>query len=72
MVSVQGAIAKSASSAEELTDWFEAGFACRHLASTKMNADSSRSHLITTIIIQSTNKNTGNVVKGKVSIVLLF
>ena len=31
-----------------------------------MNAESSRSHLIIGIVMESTNKNTGNVTKGKV------
>ena len=34
--------------------------------STEMNAESSRSHLVIGIVLESTNKATGNVVKGKV------
>ena len=37
---------------------------CRY--STEMNAESSRSHLVIGIVMESTNKATGNVVKGKV------
>ena len=41
----------------------------RHIASTKMNATSSRSHLIIGIVIESTNLTTGAVVQGKLSLV---
>ena len=34
--------------------------------SIEMNSESSRSHLILSIIIESTNKTTGSVLKGKV------
>jgi hypothetical protein len=33
---------------------------------SEMNAESSRSHLIVGVVMESTNKSTGNVVKGKV------
>lgn len=66
MVVVQGAIVHEAGSAEELMELFEKGSASRHVASTKMNAESSRSHLILSIIIESTNKTSGAVVRGKV------
>ena len=36
-----------------------------------MNAESSRSHLIIGIVMESTNKNTGNVTKGKVCYYIL-
>ncbi|XP_052794090.1 early endosome antigen 1-like isoform X2 [Mya arenaria] len=69
MVFVQGAVVKNARNAKELFALFEEGSANRHVASTKMNAESSRSHLIIGIILTSTNKNTGNVTKGKLSLV---
>merc|ERR1719320_2437139 len=69
MVFVQGAVIKEAASAKELNGLFEEGSKNRHTASTKMNADSSRSHLVLSIIMESTNKATGNVVKGKLSLV---
>ena len=34
---------------------------------TEMNAESSRSHLVIGIVMESTSKSTGNVMKGKVS-----
>lgn len=47
----------------------EAGQARRHVASTQMNRESSRSHLIISIIIESTNLQTQSVAKGKLSFV---
>ncbi|WAR00396.1 KN14I-like protein [Mya arenaria] len=67
--SEDGAVVKNARNAKELFALFEEGSANRHVASTKMNAESSRSHLIIGIILTSTNKNTGNVTKGKLSLV---
>ena len=43
---------------------FEEGSQNRHVASTNMNAESSRSHLVIGIIIESINKTNGNVLKG--------
>ena len=36
-----------------------------------MNSESSRSHLVLSIIIESTNKTTGSVLKGKVRLIYL-
>lgn len=47
----------------------EAGQQRRHVASTQMNRESSRSHLVISIIIESTNLQTQNVTKGKLSFV---
>ena len=47
----------------------EAGQQRRHTASTQMNRESSRSHLIMSIIVESTNLQTQSVTKGKVSFV---
>ncbi|XP_064607876.1 myosin-10-like [Liolophura sinensis] len=69
MVFVQGAAVKRASNSKELYALFEEGSKNRHVASTKMNAESSRSHLILAIVIESTNKVTGQVTKGKLSLV---
>lgn len=68
MVVVIGSVVKEANSAEELMSLFEEGSASRHIASTKMNAESSRSHLVLSIIIESTNLTSGAVTKGKVSL----
>uniref|UniRef100_A0A7M5X8X7 Kinesin motor domain-containing protein n=1 Tax=Clytia hemisphaerica TaxID=252671 RepID=A0A7M5X8X7_9CNID len=69
MVVVTGALVKEASNAEELMTLFEEGSSSRHIASTKMNAESSRSHLVLSIVIESTNLTSGVVVKGKLSLV---
>ena len=39
------------------------------LTIAEMNAESSRSHLVLSIVIESTNKSTGQSVKGKLSLV---
>ncbi len=55
--------------ARELMSAIEAGQQRRHVASTQMNRESSRSHLIISIIIESTNLQTQSVAKGKLSFV---
>ncbi|KAK3759215.1 hypothetical protein RRG08_054936 [Elysia crispata] len=69
LVYVQGSIIKPASSAKELGGLFDDGSNNRHVASTKMNSESSRSHLILSVIIESENLTTGNIMKGKLSLV---
>ncbi|XP_065843071.1 uncharacterized protein [Oscarella lobularis] len=69
MVFVQGSVMKSVNSTQELFDLFEAGSQNRHVASTKMNAESSRSHLVFAVIVESTNLSNGQVLKGKLSLV---
>lgn len=41
----------------------------RHVASTQMNIESSRSHLIISVCIEATNLQTQNVTRGKLSFV---
>lgn len=69
MVFVHGAVVKPATNAKELTALFEEGSKNRHTAATKMNAESSRSHLVIGIVLESTSKATGTVMKGKLSLV---
>ncbi|XP_069137700.1 uncharacterized protein [Argopecten irradians] len=69
MVYIQGSCVKEANNAKELGALFDEGSKNRHTASTKMNAESSRSHLIIGIMMESTNKATGQVLKGKLSLV---
>nr|KAG5697355.1 hypothetical protein BaRGS_004081 [Batillaria attramentaria] len=59
MVFVHGAVVKSAKNAKELNALFE----------EEMNAESSRSHLVIGIVMESTSKATGTVLKGKLSLV---
>ncbi|XP_050403052.1 myosin-2 heavy chain [Patella vulgata] len=69
MVFIQGAVVKDAHNDQELFALFEEGSKNRHTASTKMNAESSRSHLVVGIVLESTNKITGQLMKGKLSLV---
>ncbi|PNW82236.1 hypothetical protein CHLRE_06g278125v5 [Chlamydomonas reinhardtii] len=69
MVTVVGATVVEVTSGKELMAAIEAGQARRHVASTQMNRESSRSHLIISIIIESTNLQTQSVAKGKLSFV---
>ncbi|XP_071794114.1 uncharacterized protein [Asterias amurensis] len=69
LVFVQGAVVQQASNAKELYGLFDHGSANRHVASTKMNSESSRSHLIIGVVIESTNLTTGTVTRGKLSLV---
>ncbi|XP_013381307.1 nuclear mitotic apparatus protein 1 [Lingula anatina] len=69
MVFVQGAEVKDAHNAKELMALFDAGSKSRHVASTSMNAESSRSHLVVGVIIESTNRTSGTVTRGKLSLV---
>ena len=63
---IQGAIIKQALNADEMMKRFEEGSKNRHVASTKMNSESSRSHLIIGIVMETTNLTTGSVLRGKV------
>ncbi len=56
-------------SARELLATIEKGQQRRHVSSTQMNRESSRSHLIMSVIIEATNLQTQNVTKGKLSFV---
>lgn len=53
----------------ELLSVIEAGLGRRRTASTQMNRESSRSHLIITVCVESTNLQTQNVARGKLSFV---
>ena len=67
MIFVTNITVKDAADTKELMKNFDMGSKNRHVASTKMNAESSRSHLIISVVIETTNKVTGAVVRGKVS-----
>ncbi|KAK9815534.1 hypothetical protein WJX72_005298 [[Myrmecia] bisecta] len=69
MVTVPGATLIEVTSAKELIDVIEKGQQRRHVSSTAMNRESSRSHLVMSIIIESTNLQTQNMTKGKLSFV---
>ncbi|KAG7257537.1 hypothetical protein CRUP_010351 [Coryphaenoides rupestris] len=69
VVFAQGAETRQASSAQELLALFQQACANRHIASTKMNSASSRSHLIMGIMVESRNLTNGSVSCGKLSLV---
>ena len=59
----------SIKSKEELNAAVNRGMSARHVAATKMNAESSRSHLITSIIVKSENLKTKVSTQGKLTLV---
>ena len=70
VVTVPGAtIVDNITTARELMGVIEAGLARRRVSSTAMNRESSRSHLIITVCIESTNLQTQSVARGKLSFV---
>eukprot|EP01018_Ginkgo_biloba_P020176 Gb_23073 [translate_table: standard] len=69
MVVVENVTLVSVSTFEELEVIVSKGIERRHTSGTLMNAESSRSHLILSTIIESTNLQTQIQVKGKLSFV---
>ncbi|XP_039775302.1 kinesin-like protein KIN-14I [Panicum virgatum] len=69
VVTVENATVVSISSIEELRTIISRGSERRHTAGTNMNDESSRSHLILSIIIESTNLQTQSYARGKLSFV---
>ncbi|KAL3845048.1 hypothetical protein ACJIZ3_002451 [Penstemon smallii] len=69
MVVVENVTTVSISSYEELRSIIERGSEQRHTTGTLMNEQSSRSHLILSVVIESTNLQTQSVARGKLSFV---
>ena len=69
MVFVKGIEIAEANSAEELMELFNTGNGARHVGATKMNAESSRSHLVFSIIIENHDHTTGKTNVGKLTLV---
>ncbi|MCO5547391.1 hypothetical protein L7F22_000840 [Adiantum nelumboides] len=69
MVLVENCTLVSISTLDELDAIVMKGLDRRHISGTQMNAESSRSHLVLSIIIESTNLQTQVQVKGKLSFV---
>lgn len=69
MVFVEGAKLVDINSLQEANMLFEYGLENRKTASTNMNATSSRSHLVFSIIINNRNKQTNQKTVGKLSLV---
>lgn len=66
MVVVENVTVLSISSYDELKNIIERGSEQRHTTGTMMNEESSRSHLILSVIIESTNLQSQSVSRGKV------
>ncbi|XP_021809990.1 kinesin-like protein KIN-14E [Prunus avium] len=69
MVFVENATVLSISTYDELKSVIQSGLEQRHIAGTQMNAESSRSHVILSIFIESTNLQIQSVGRGKLSFV---
>lgn len=69
MVNVPGATLVKVDNAKQLLSAIEKGQQRRHVGETQMNRESSRSHLIMSVVIESTNLQTQSVTRGKLSFV---
>ncbi|ETN20739.1 hypothetical protein PPTG_03670 [Phytophthora nicotianae INRA-310] len=69
MVVVQNATLKKCTSPEQTLRLFEAANKKRQVGATKMNAESSRSHSIFSLLVESYNKTTKATTIGKLSLV---
>ncbi|KZV26025.1 kinesin-like calmodulin-binding protein [Dorcoceras hygrometricum] len=69
MVAVENVTVVSISTYDELRSIIDKGSEQRHTTETLMNEQSSRSHLVLSIIIESTNLQTQSVARGKLSFV---
>ncbi|KAF2312540.1 hypothetical protein GH714_035005 [Hevea brasiliensis] len=69
MVSIENVTIISISTLEELQGIIQRGSERRHTSGTQMNEESSRSHLILSVVIESTNLQTQSLAKGKLSFV---
>lgn len=69
MVSVENVTTVSIATYDELKSIIQRGSEQRHTTGTLMNEESSRSHLILSVIIESTNLQTQSVTRGKLSFV---
>ena len=72
MVSVENVTVLSISTYEELENIIRRGSEQRHTSGTQMNEESSRSHLILSIVIESTNLQTQSIARGKVWLPLVI
>ncbi|KAJ8437962.1 hypothetical protein Cgig2_033695 [Carnegiea gigantea] len=69
MITVENVTVANISTFEELRHIIQKGSEQRHISGTHMNEQSSRSHLILSIVIESTNLQTQSVARGKLSFV---
>lgn len=68
LVEVDGAITEEVDNVMDLLKIFKTGSETRSTAATRMNADSSRSHLIISVVTKMVKKTTGSVTRGKLTI----
>lgn len=71
MVLVENVTVVPISTFEEIKSIIQRGSDQRHTSGTQMNEESSRSHLILSIVIESTNLQTQSVARGKVLLILM-
>jgi len=69
LVNVEGANTMIASCPADVMKIFAEGSSRRATASTQMNAESSRSHLICSLVVKLTNRRTGHTGFGKLTLV---
>lgn len=69
MVFIRNCVIKEVFSPYELMEFFEKGNAERHTGATKMNAESSRSHSIFSLLVESFDTTTKRTTFGKLSLV---
>ncbi|ESW30047.1 hypothetical protein PHAVU_002G120200 [Phaseolus vulgaris] len=69
MVAVENVTIVSISTVEELNSIIQRGSEQRHTSGTRMNDESSRSHLILSVVIESTNLQSQSTARGKLSFV---
>lgn len=71
MVSIDNVTVVSISTLEELNSIIRRGSEQRHTSGTATNEHSSRSHVILSFVVESTNLQTQSVARGKVLLLLV-
>ena len=69
LATVEGGVRKTARTLKELMAALDAGLEQRAVAETGLNAASSRSHLLVSLVLKSSNRRSGRVVRGKLTLV---
>jgi ankyrin repeat protein len=69
LVEVDGAVVETATNPTEVMRIFAEGSARRKVASTEMNAESSRSHLVCALVVNIISKKSGKKTTGKLTLV---